>query len=489
VEFGWAEDRVLRRRQGKGLSQSPRSASLIAHTRLTLSFLSYQGSFAKAFLWDSGGSVGDISGMTKRVNSICIRPTKPLRVVTASEDFSVTMFVGPPFKFHGVKHKHGNFALCVRYSWDGSLFVSVGGDGTGVIYDGKTGTPLAMLPKSGKAGDDMGGHVGTVYQVAWAPDGQSLLTVGADKTAKVWNVSGIRPLAEDADDAPAANPLPSLTAVRTYKPWKHATAASIGDMQVGCVFVGDTAVTLSLDGTLHVLSSDGTDTVSKTVAGHGKPVVCMARVFRDGFLSVGLGSVHVPTTCPSVGFVWGGIVGFRKSVALPHAGAVVAAAHTATGDTVFTIGLDDFCFATSFTSDDAVPETTRRIAKIPFQPTSVSTSHDGDVVAVAGGEFLCAFFGGAGDGCNEKPHTIKFPDASRKAITCAGVSCDGNRVLIGFVSGTTELMDVKRHGDAVVNLWTKHPDDDDFEDTPYHQAEVTAVAFHPKFGNGTYCLS
>jgi hypothetical protein len=50
-------------------------------------------------------------------------------------------------------------------------------------------------------------------------------------------------------------------------------------------------------------------------------------------------------------------------------------------------------------------------------------------------------------------------------------------------------MDVKRHGDAVVNLWTKHPDDDDFEDTPYHQAEVTAVAFHPKFGNGTYCLS
>ena len=104
------------------------------------------GAFARVFLWDSGSSVGDISGATKRVVSVAFRPKRPFKIAAASEDFTVSFFEGPPFAFAGAKHKHGNYANCVRFSEDGTLFASVGSDGYGVVYDGGTGVPLALCP-------------------------------------------------------------------------------------------------------------------------------------------------------------------------------------------------------------------------------------------------------------------------------------------------------------------------------------------------------
>ena len=51
------------------------------------------------FLWDSGSSVGEITGHSKFINSIDYRPVRPFRVVTAGEDKSVGWFEGPPFRF------------------------------------------------------------------------------------------------------------------------------------------------------------------------------------------------------------------------------------------------------------------------------------------------------------------------------------------------------------------------------------------------------
>ena len=55
--------------------------------------------FGAVFLWDSGSSVGTISGHIKTINSLSYKPTRPFRIVTASEDHSTCFFEGPPFKF------------------------------------------------------------------------------------------------------------------------------------------------------------------------------------------------------------------------------------------------------------------------------------------------------------------------------------------------------------------------------------------------------
>lgn len=59
--------------------------------------------------------------------------------------------------------EHSNFVNCVRYSPDGTKFITVSSDKKGIIYDGKTGEKMGEL-----AGED--GHKGSIYAVSWSPD-------------------------------------------------------------------------------------------------------------------------------------------------------------------------------------------------------------------------------------------------------------------------------------------------------------------------------
>ena len=52
------------------------------------------------FLWDSGSSVGTVSGHSKAINSVDYKPTRPFRICTAGEDTDVGFFEGPPFKLN-----------------------------------------------------------------------------------------------------------------------------------------------------------------------------------------------------------------------------------------------------------------------------------------------------------------------------------------------------------------------------------------------------
>jgi hypothetical protein len=51
-------------------------------------------SFGHAFLFDSASSCGEIAGHSKAVNSVSIKPGRPLRAVTASDDMSVNFYHG-----------------------------------------------------------------------------------------------------------------------------------------------------------------------------------------------------------------------------------------------------------------------------------------------------------------------------------------------------------------------------------------------------------
>ena len=142
----------------------------------------------------------------------------------------------------------------MRFSPDGAKFASVGSDGAGVVYDGRTGAPIAELPAGGKLAGGQGqgaGHVGTIYACAWSPDSAKLLTAGADKTCKLWAVPQLDAQGDAAPTTPS--PTGSTSLPRLEKLADHSFGQTVGDMQVGCVFVGDVAVTLSLSGNLNVI--------------------------------------------------------------------------------------------------------------------------------------------------------------------------------------------------------------------------------------------
>jgi WD40 repeat protein len=343
-------------------------------------------------MWDTGNQLGDVSGPTKRVLSCAFRPSRPFRVVTASEDFGVAHFKGPPFKFDKTPHRHRNYVNCVRYNADGSLFATVGSDGVGVICEGTEGAPAARIPgkakapprwmkkKPGSAGDDEEeGHVGTVYACAWAPPGAEkekgaknvLVTVGADKTVRVWRVpEDLRVDAANDDDAPprAVADLPACASVRAT-----SFGDSVGDMCVGCAFVDATRVAvLTLDGAIRIervddamtgaqdseerdadastssasasLGREGETTRVLLSRGHPKPVVAMA--------GAGLGAVHAASLAGDAATCGGRSVVYRwsesrdprngASVALPEsAGAVRAMAAALRTGRVFAVGVDD----------------------------------------------------------------------------------------------------------------------------------------------------
>jgi len=63
---------------------------------------------------------------------------------------------------------HSNFVNCIRYSPDGSKFITVSSDKKGLIYDGKTGEKIGELSTEG-------GHTGSIYAVSWSPDSKQVI--------------------------------------------------------------------------------------------------------------------------------------------------------------------------------------------------------------------------------------------------------------------------------------------------------------------------
>eukprot|EP00392_Amoebophrya_sp_AT5.2_P011087 g11162.t1 len=109
---------------------------------------------AVVILMESGNTVGQIAHHSKRINSVDYRPARPFRVVTAGEDFVVSLSKGPPFQFEKSEQVHTNFANCARFSpGGGAYFVSCGSDGKVFKYDGGTGAlekELSVLPSNVK---------------------------------------------------------------------------------------------------------------------------------------------------------------------------------------------------------------------------------------------------------------------------------------------------------------------------------------------------
>ncbi|WJX21243.1 Actin-interacting protein 1-2 [Trifolium repens] len=206
-------------------------------------------SFVRAFMWDSGSTVGDFDGHSRRVLSCAFKPTRPFRIVTCGEDFLANFYEGPPFKFSMSIRDHTNFINCVRYSPDGSKFITVSSDRKGIIYDGKTGTKLGEFSEED-------GHKGSIYAVSWSPDSKQVLTVSADKSAKVWDID------ENGKGT-------------VHKTLAHTESGGVEDMLVGCLWQNDHLLTISLGGTIYLYSAKDLDQSPKSLSGHMKNITVL----------------------------------------------------------------------------------------------------------------------------------------------------------------------------------------------------------------------
>ncbi|CAD5217207.1 unnamed protein product [Bursaphelenchus okinawaensis] len=143
--------------------------------------------FGHVFLFDTGTSAGNLTGQSRPVSSVDFKPTRPFRVVSGSEDNTVAIFEGPPFKFKTFFHEHERFVHCVRYNKAGTMFASAGADGKVIVFDGTDGQKLfELLDPAVKA---QAAHEGGIFSLCWSPDDTKLATASGDRKVKIFDVT------------------------------------------------------------------------------------------------------------------------------------------------------------------------------------------------------------------------------------------------------------------------------------------------------------
>ncbi|TPX48017.1 hypothetical protein SeLEV6574_g02305 [Synchytrium endobioticum] len=257
--------------------------------------------FGHAFFFDSASSVGEISGHSKAINSVTIRQDRPMKAVTASDDFTVNFYNGVPYKFGKSIKDHTRFVQAVRFSPNGEFFASAGMDAKIFLYNGQTGDKVAELTSAANS------HTGGIFALSWSPDSKRVLSSSADMTAKLWDVS-------------------SHSVVTTY----NLSGAGVDGQQVGNLWQDEHLLSLSLNGDLNYLDPSRS-TPSRIVKGHQKGITAL-EIASDKTLFSGSYDGRV--------YAWTDASGTATSLSGPgHSNQV--SAMSADADQIISVGMDD----------------------------------------------------------------------------------------------------------------------------------------------------
>ncbi|SCV67639.1 BQ2448_5250 [Microbotryum intermedium] len=206
-----------------------------------------RSSWGATFSLDTGSSIGEVAGHSKCINGVAMRPQRPFRAVTGSDDFSVVLMNGVPFKFTSQSRRHRRFVQSMDYAPDGKLFLSAGSDGRVFLYDGTTGEDKGELVDGDTA------HASGVYAGAFSRDSRQIATSAADAQVKLWDVE----------------------TSKVVKTWDFASSEnSLQQQQVGNVWAGSSIVSLSFSGNLNILDPRS-DTPVSTLYGHQNPTTAV----------------------------------------------------------------------------------------------------------------------------------------------------------------------------------------------------------------------
>lgn len=409
--------------------------------------------FGHVFMSDTGTSVGEISGQSKPINSCDFKPSRPFKIITGSEDNTIAVLEGPPFKFKMTKQDHSRFVQAVRYSPSGSHFASAGFDGKVFLYDGATSDLITAL------GDPA--HKGGVYGVAWKPDGTQLLTASGDKTCKLWDVETKSVVSE------------------------FCMGDQVEDQQVSCLWQGEHLLTVSLSGFISYLDVNNPATPIRVIKGHNKPITALA-------LSVDRSSVF---TGSHDGYItkWNAKTG--ENIRIEGAGhGNQINGMKATAEVLYTCGIDDTVKevnleTSAYSGMDvkllsqprgldlgdntmlvvsvkhiSIVENGVRVFCMPtsYEPSSVSLNQDQNVVAVGGDDFKVHIYDVKDKSLTlqrDIEHLGPVTDVSFSPNNEYLVAADSNRKVILYKVPSFELAHNKEWG--------------------FHNARVNCVAWSP----------
>ncbi|XP_069967180.1 actin-interacting protein 1 [Bactrocera oleae] len=294
--------------------------------------------FGHVFMTETGTSVGEISGQSKPINSCDFRPARPFRIVTGSEDNTIGVFEGPPFKFKMTKQEHSRFVQAVRYSPDGKFFASAGFDGKVFLYDGANSDLI------GEFGSPA--HKGGVYAVAWKPDSTQLLTCSGDKTCRLWNVETRELITE------------------------FVMGTTVDDQQVSCLWQGAHLLTVSLSGNISYLNVDDPSKPLRVIKGHNKPITVLG--LSDDRSTIYTGSHDGVVTN------WNSGSGVNDRISGAGHGNQINGI-VAWGDFVYTCGIDDSLRQISVESNSY----TDYVVKLNCQPRGLAIFRNENIIALA----------------------------------------------------------------------------------------------------------
>lgn len=396
--------------------------------------------FGHVFMSETGTSVGEISGQSKPINSCDFRPTRPFRIVTGSEDNTIGVFEGPPFKFKMTKQDHTRFVQAVRYSPNGNLFASAGFDGKVYIYDG-TSSDLV-----GEVGSPA--HKGGVYGVAFSPDNKQLLTASGDKTCRLWDVETRQMVSE------------------------FVMGPNVEDQQVSCLWQGPYLLTVSLSGFINYLDVNNPQKCIRIVKGHNKPITVLELSEDRSNIFTGSHDGYVTK--------WDVASGENERIT-GHGHGNQINGMRATGTKVYTCGIDDslkqidsesnvytgldlklgsqprgmdICkeldtIVTGTVNDICVIKNGRieNSMKVDFEPSCVSTNASGDVAVGGTSDNLVHIYqlnGNALSPKTELQHLGSVTDCSYSPDNKYLVACDTNRKVILYSVPEYKVRTVER---------------------------------------------
>ncbi|XP_063983666.1 actin-interacting protein 1 [Diachasmimorpha longicaudata] len=288
--------------------------------------------FGHVFMADTGTSVGEISGQSKPINSCDFRPARPFRLITGSEDNTVAIFEGPPFKFKMTKQEHSRFVQAVKYSPSGHLFASAGFDGKVFLYDGTTSELVSEIGSPA--------HQGGVYGVAWKPDGTQLLTASGDKTCKLWDVETKSLITE------------------------FNMGNTVEDQQVSCLWQGEHLLSVSLSGFINYLNVNDPTKPLRIIKGHNKPITVLTLSPDRGTIYTGSHDGHVTN--------WNASTGENDRVQGQGHGNQINGMKAA-GNLLYTAGIDDTLRAIDIASNNYNDADT---IKLDSQPRGLDVYND-----------------------------------------------------------------------------------------------------------------
>uniref|UniRef100_A0A0K0FLN7 Actin-interacting protein 1 n=1 Tax=Strongyloides venezuelensis TaxID=75913 RepID=A0A0K0FLN7_STRVS len=352
--------------------------------------------FGHVFLFDTGTSNGNLSGQSRAMTSIDFKPSRPYRLVSTSEDNTVAMFEGPPFKFKTLFREHSNFAQCVRYNKDGSLFASCSSDGKIIIYDGTDGTKSSELIDESL--NKEAAHGGGVFCICWSPDGSKIVSASGDKTVKIWNVS--------------------------EKKLEHTIKFHnvVDYQQLAVVWLKKCIVSVSLAGFLHYIDPE-TGSVSKTLKGHNKPITALAlsQDKKYAFTADFEGNITR----------WDVNTGESERVSHEAHKSQVSGLFVTENGTLISVGWDDFL---AFTKDcfGTIEECSPTRVKLSSQPRGVSSSKDGKLIVISGHKSIYVFV----------DQNLKISHDIGAESTCISLSSDNKTIAVGFQDSKVRIFEV-----------------------------------------------